>query len=335
MSEELKYHPIRDPNSGMVQAVSPIPADWEVTEASDSPVYIAGPDGIKVYRTETAQFSYSDDPFMQQTIVQTGNRLAPVLTLEQILEQQVRPAAEAQGYRFTERYPIPEIEGFWQRFLAAMVQTGTRRQVRGLGTEWTDGQGTRAFISIVQAVFQDPQSVRWTLQTTVLEAPNDRFEEATADYLYALGNTEINPQWQQMMNGSLVGQMRANEAFHQQMMEQSRAAHRQRMAAIEAQGAAARSVGQTYSDILDINHAGYLSRSDMNSSGHSAAIDAIGERTLIGNHETGEHYTVPSGSKYYWVSNDGSYLGTDNALYDPRTDSRINDLEWTKFVAER
>ena len=232
-------------------------------------------------------------------------------------------------------YPLPEVEGFWQRLGSGMVQTGSQRQWRALGADFTDGRGTSTLVIMVQAIFQDRQAIGWVLQTTSLEAPEEELAEAKAAYLYAVGNTHINPQWQAMMNGRLQGQIRANQELSREMMAQSRAAHQQRMAAIQAQGNAARSVGQTYSDILDINHAGYLKRDDIQSGGHDRLIDAIGERTLIGNHETGEHYKVDAGSQYYWVGNDGTYFGTDNPLYDPRIDQRVDDVEWTKFVTER
>lgn len=142
-------------------------------------------------------------------------------------------------------------------------------------------------------------------------------------------------RWQQFMNGRLQGQIRANEDFARRMMEASRSAHQQRMAPIAAQGRTSRSVARACSDILDINHAGYLERDSSNSAGHSALIDAVGERALIGHHETGEHYRVEDGSRYYWVGSDGTYFGTDNPLYDPMTDQRINDVQWTRFVKEQ
>jgi hypothetical protein len=331
---QLEYHEIRDPNNGMVQAVSPFPASWEV-QPTGSAVYMSGPSGVKLYRTETTNFAWADDPFDRQSAAQMGHKVAPPLPLEEVLRQMVEPAARAQGNRLLRAYPVPEIEGYWARFAAGMVDTGSRRQIRALGTEWTNGQGTRTFVSLVQTVLHKPPSTFWTLQTTSLAAPEEAFEEARAGYVYAVGNTQINPQWQQVMNGQLVGQLRQNQAFHEDMMAKSRAAHQQRMAAIEQWGNTARSVGQTYSDILDINHAGYLTRDSMNSAGHSATIDAIGERTVIGNHETGEHYTVDAGSRYYWVGNDGTYFGTDNPLYDPRVDDRVSGVEWSKFVNER
>ena len=89
-----------------------------------------------------------------------------------------------------------------------------------------------------------------------------------------------------------------------------------------------------YSEISDISHAGYLKRSDINNAGHSKSVNMIGERTVIANHETNEHYNVQSGNKYYWVNNNGEYFGTDNSLYDPRIDNKINGSEWVKFEKE-
>ncbi len=332
---EIRYHEIRDRDNGMVQAIAPIPADWRVDESQQGPVFMSGPGGITVYRTQTDRFAWSPDPFMQQTIMQSGQQLSPVVPLEQILEQHVKPAFASQGGRLLRSYPIPEVEGFWMRFGEGMVQTGSRRQWRALGSDWEDGNGNMTFVTLVQAVFEQPSHLSWILQSTSMEAPAEAFDEAKRDYLYAVGNTRINPDWQRRMNGQLQGQIRENESFARTMMESSRAAHRERMAAIEAAGNTARSVGQTYSEILDISHAGYLKRDDINSAGHTRTINAIGERTLIGNHETGEHYNVQAGSKYYWVGSDGTYFGTDNALYDPTIDRRINEVQWTKFVVEQ
>ena len=107
------------------------------------------------------------------------------------------------------------------------------------------------------------------------------------------------------------------------------------MNAIAAAGTTNKSIGDTYSDILDISHKGYLNRSNINDAGHSKTIRGINETTMIGNHETGEHYNVPMGSNYYWVSNDGMYIGTDNALFNPNTERGVNEKNWTKFAVEQ
>jgi len=114
----------------------------------------------------------------------------------------------------------------------------------------------------------------------------------------------------------------------------SRDAHQQRMQAIQARGSAAKSVGDTYSDILDISHQGYLSRDSINSGGHSHSVNAIQNTTLIGSNSTGEHYSVDRNNSYYWVNGDGKYIGTDNPLFDPRTNPVTREESWSKFHKE-
>jgi hypothetical protein len=331
----IQYYETVDRQRGMVQAVSPFPARWTLQTMPDGMLSATGPGEVRLHPTQVGRYGWSQDPFARDSMAMSGQKLAPPASLQEILQQHIQPDAAAQGNQLVRSYPIPEVEGFWTRFTHGMVQSGSRRQARALGADFSDGQGTLTFVSIVQMISQQNQILGWTLQTTSLEASADRFENAKASYLYAIGNTQINPRWQQMMNGKLQGQIRANESFAAEMMARSRAAHQQRMAAIQSYGNTARSVGQTYSDILDVSHAGYLKRDDMNSAGQAHLVDTIGERSLIANHETGEHYQVDAGSKFYWVGNDATYFGTDNALYDPRTDDRVNHVEWTKFVKER
>src|SRR5690554_8191283 len=88
-------------------------------------------------------------------------------------------------------------------------------------------------------------------------------------------------------------------------------AHQQRMAAINARGQATRSLGNTFSEILDINHSGYLNRSNMVDAGHVNTINMIGQQTIISNSGTGERYKVEDNSRYYWVNKKGEYIGTN------------------------
>ena len=332
--EPLKFQYVKDTKSGMVQYRMPLPADWFINQEPNAPYFITGPNNIKVNNTEIANFAYANDPFAQQTLQMAGQQLSPVYTLQQIVEQFIKPAAQAEGYTYIKSYPLPNVEAFWQRFSAGMPQTGSQRQHRVLGTEWKDGNGNYSFITIVQAITTKNQMIHWALQTTELEAPQAYFEKAIKTYLKGIGSIEINPQWQQMMNGKLIGQLQQNEQFWAMKSTESAQAHRQRMQAIEARGNAAQSVAKTYSEISDISHAGYIKRSDMNNAGHNKTVNMIGERSVIANQNTGERYNVAAGNKYYWVNNNGEYFGTDNALYDPRIDNKINGTEWEKFEKE-
>ncbi|PKA82556.1 hypothetical protein ATE92_0687 [Ulvibacter sp. MAR_2010_11] len=332
--EKTKFHEIRDPNNGMIQARSPIPASWSVNNPND-PVYIDGPNGLKIYKTETNQYAWSNDPFMQQSIQMSGKTLAAPLSTQQILQQYILPSAQSQGYSLIKSYPLPEVQGFWERFATGMPNTGNQRKIEALGSDWNTGTGTKAFIILLKMETISPQSMVWMLNTTEMEVNSDDFDEAKNAYLYATANTQINPQWVAYANGKLVGDIQRTESFWADASAKSAAAHRQRMQAIAAQGNAAKSIGDTYSDILDISHKGYLNRSNINSAGHTKTVNSITGTALIGNHETGEHYNVQSGNNHYWVSNDGLYIGTDNSLFDPRIDNRTNNKEWTKFAVEQ
>lgn len=331
--EPVKYHEFIDPNNGMVQARYPIPKSWTV-HAPDAPVYIEGPGQVRVYKSETRSMVWSDNPMMQQTLQMNGQNLARPLNARQVLEQFVRPNAEGQGYRLTGNTSLPEVAGLWERLMHAMPNTGSQRGVEALGADFDTDKGTKSLIVIVLTRVVKQQTVFWSVQTTELEAREASFIQARNAYLYSLANAQLNPAWIRRMNGELAGNIRKTEDFWAKATAESTAAHQQRMSAIAARGQAALSIGNTYSDILDISHKGYLNRSAINDAGHDKLIRSINETTLIGNHETGEHYSVDSGSKYYWVSNDGTYVGTDNALFDPNINQGMNDKDWTKFAVE-
>ena len=335
VDEPIKYSEYRDPKTGLVQSRSPIPQSWQV-HGQDAPVFMTSPRGLKVYKTESFQFGWSPDPFMQQTIRQTGQTVAPPVPLQQIVEQEIRPNARAEGYRFVGSFAAPEVESLWQRLLAAMPQTGNRRSAEALVTEWqADTTSTRSMIVLVRTTTQSPQSLVWQLLTTQLEAPADHYEPAKAAYLYAVANTELNPQWITASNRALSNSIREIRRYWDNASQISRQAHQQRMQSIAARGAAAQSVGKTYSDILDISHQGYLNRDSINNQGHSGLVDSIRGTTVIGNHETGEHYDVDGNNAYYWVNNDGVYIGTDNSLFDPRQNQLTRDDQWARFHKER
>ena len=332
--EPIKYHEVLDSKTGMVQLRSPIPQSWQVHD-QNAPIYITDPRGLKVHKSESFQFGWSPDPFMQQTIRMAGQTVAPPVSLQQILEQQIMPSARAQGYTFLGSFAAPGVEGFWQRYMAVLVDTGSQRSVEALGTEWRAATGTRSLIFLLKTVTQSPQSLFWQLTTTEMEAPPEHYEAAKRAYLYAGASSELNPQWVAASNQALARSIRQTQRYWDNASQISRQAHQQRMQSIADRGAAARSVGKTYSDILDISHQGYLTRDSINNQGHDRLVDSVAGTTVIGNHQTGEHYDVQAGSDHYWINADGLYLATDNANFDPRLHELTRDEQWTRFQQER
>lgn len=328
----IQYHPIMDPQRGIVQAVFPYPASWQI-DRPGSRLFASGPGGIQIHPAESNQFFWSNDPNWRRGAQQMGT-LAPPLPIQQALEQIVRPAARARGQQLISSFAIPEISGFWQRFQAGMPNNGMRRQVEALGSEWRDARGQRTFVAIVQLVSHSPQSLSWQLHTQSLTAPDPVFDRAVTDFRYAVGAGQINPRWQAIMNNQYVERERQNDAFWAEASASSHAAHQQRMAAIHRAGQTALSVGNTYSEILDISHAGHLNRDSIQSAGQSNSIRQISGHAIISNRETGEHYEVEDDGKHYWVNADGLYISTDNPLFDPRLNPEIRHEQWTRFVKQ-
>jgi hypothetical protein len=333
-SEPIKYIEREDPRSGLVQYRSPVPQSWEVHDPS-APVYLSGPNGVQVFKAETAQFGWSNDPFVRQSIQMGGMSVGRPMSLQQRLDAQVRPNAESQGYRFLGMQPEPGVEGLWQRLFAAMPNNGNRRSVEALVTDWATPDGMRAMILLVKTETHSAQSLIWQIQTTELSAPADDYDAAKSAYLYASAATELNPAWIAASNRALIRSARETQQYWDNAAQISRSAHRQRMQAIEDRGAIARSTANTYSDILDMSHRGYLNRDSINDKGHARSVDLVLGKTQIGNRETGESYRVDGDNNFYWVNQAGLYLGTDNALFDPRTDQATRDESWTRFHRQR
>lgn len=333
-AEPLVYSQFRDPRTGMIQWRSPIPRDWQV-HGTDHPVYITGPGDVVINHPQTFQFAWSPDPFMQQSIARSGATVSPPMPLSQIVELQIAPGAQAQGYRLLGTFDIPGVRGFHERFQASLPDNGNLRRAEALATEWESRNGSRSLIVVVKWESQSPQLLTWTLRTTELEASAAAYEQAKSDYLYALANTEMNPEWIAASNRALIESTRAIQRYWDNATQISAAAHQQRMQAISSQAATSRSVAKSYSDILDISHQGYLSRSDITSRGQADTVNAIHSRSVISNRGTGEFYQVDGDSQYYWVNGDGEYIGTDNSLFDPRIAPLTRDAQWTRFYKER
>ncbi len=336
-SNDLKYHNIYDHDNGMVLGQIPLPKGWNYNAQKNAPITVTGPNNIKVNKTETQHYAYSNDAFTLQSFRQMNNpnvQTSPVYSLEQILHNHIISSAQSQGYQLINSYNLPEILLFWQRYKSGMLKTGSKTHYNVMGTDWQDNNGNKSCIVLIQSIITKDNLISWTLQSTELEAPKTHFNDAKKSFLYALANTQINMEWQLMKNNELLRNIRQNEAFWANATRESQIAHNQRMRAIESRGNATRSIGNTYSDILDINHAGYLKRDNMNSSGHTKSVDMIGERTTISSMATGERYNVQDGSKYYWVNSNAQYFGTNNSFYDPRTDNRVNNEQWTQFEIE-
>ncbi len=321
------FHDIADRSDGMIERRVPLPPGWHV----DAEHNFVGPEGMRTVSPLFYSFMYSSDPFAMETIRMMGNQaVAPLMSLDDYLQSAVVPALEQRGYKLITRYAMPEMVTYMRRGFA-LSPAIANRDWRSMGTEWERRDGKRSLIVLTQSVRHAGDLLQWSISSLELEAPPARLEHAKSVLLQALAGTQFNPQWQQREENKLQAGRARSEQFWGEATRQSAAAHQSRMQAIQSRAASSAAVANTYSEILDINHAGYLNRSSMVDAGQTRSVNVTSGHAVIGHGESGERYRVESGSSHYWVNSRGEYFGTDNSLYDPRTDQRISDQQWTPF----
>lgn len=316
----IKYFVTMDAKTGMPSSRIPLPADW--TQLSNNREFTyEGPNNIRVSATSGATFQFTNNPDMAQMFQMQGTNNQPPMSIEAITQRFFMPIAQQTGRTLTRTYELPQLArkslSDSSQYYSAMPQ---QLDAKSYALEWTDKQGM-SYVSVVNIniAYSQPSSY-WILMSQYLEAPHEHFPAARDALINGLINAQTNPQWLALRNQ----QDRQRSAISSRQ-------HAARMNSLRAAGNAAADTGRIYSEISDINHQGYMNRDQMNSAGHQRTVNAIGERTVIANPETGERYNVQSGSNQYWVNQNDRYLGSDNPNYDPRLDPSMNQQEWIEY----
>ena len=332
---QMTMHDYIDPNTGIVQRRIPLPPGWQLDSTPDDLVSLRGPNNIIVYQTDSGRFISSNDPHMLQTARMSGQQISPVIPLSQFIEQNFSNYMQSNGYRQTRQFQMPRVREFWERFGAAMPQGLSQKSFDAIGVEWQGNDGTKAFTILVLNVLSRPNMVTWNVAVSEVYAPAAQLEHAKQTLTYVAEKTQVNPHWQIVMNQRLIENIRKDQRIADEWIRRSQIAHAQRMNSILARGESSRQIAKINSDILDSSHASYLRRDNMVTKGHQNYTRMLSEQSLITNRSTGELYEVDAGYGHHWVSSDGLHLATENSLYDPRTDSQMNQAEWSKFEVMR
>lgn len=338
--DRVNYLEFMDPQLRIAQHRAPYPSGWDYDTNPGDQLLLTGPDGTKVYQTGSGQFFASDDPSARQAAQMANRQVAPAIPLDRFVDQNFSPYMSQRGYRPVNRFPLPKIVALQELWAAGMPQGLSQKSFEALGVEWEGRDGSRAYTQLVLTRIwspprQRPPSTVWSVSALELYAGREQYDAARNAFMYASDNTEPNPRWQIAMNEELLRRIRADKQYADALTRESQIQHIGRMNAILARGQASASVAKINSDILDINHAGYLNRSNMVSAGQARTVDMIAGQSVIANASTGEHYRVDAGSKNYWVNAEGQYFRTDNSLYDPRTDQNISNQQWQRFEVVR
>ncbi len=331
-----------DPAKNMVALRMTIPADWQTpstpTKVDGLAVKYQSSSGVKVLAGQVRMsFIGSGDPMFDQIARQAGHIVEEYQPLDQLGYRLLLPGAQRNGAKLIKQYKVPDL----LRFHRQESRDSPWYQVRfdTYGSDWDMGNGIHSANLAVQILYiPTPRTLNETLNgratapnlimfQTIL-APAAIFEQARDAYIAAIANIEINAVW-----------LAADERDHHARMARGEAAGRDaaqaslnaQNARFHASSAANQQIGKTYSDILDISHSGYMRRSGEQQAGHQSVVRGIHERAIISSENGGPQFSVQAGSKYYWGNPaTGEYVGTDNSLFDPRTNNQLPG-QWERF----
>ncbi len=332
VAQQVVYKEFPDPRTGMVQTRMPLPADWQVVPDAEGQNTVQSRSGVAISAPYVATYHYTPDPQMQGYLQQAGHAVAPPMALGAFFEAQFLPHVAQQGYRLTRAYALPGVRARQEALARQRASTGGQRSVDAMGSEWVGPNGERSFAVLVLQATAKPNYVVWQVSITELEAPPAGFDAARDAYVRGLENIEANPAFIAYMNQQLMQNAQANDAYAASQMAQSQRLHQQRMNDIAAAGAAARANGQTYRQILDQSHQGYMDRSRMSDAGQAYAVDGIREETVIAGANGGQAYVAPAGAGNYWVNRNGEYIATEDANFDPRVRQDLNQQGWERYA---
>lgn len=321
--EQLVMQPVYD-SKGQVMVELPLPAKWKIQAATKrGEPTIVGPQNIKVIDFPLQSFMYTQNPQMQRTYAQAGQRIRPMPKWDDIVQQDIVPWATGQGLTLVRSYEIPEITRIdkWyndQLYKAVPVQS----QVAAYGIDWTHEESGHRFFMIVHLVGSASAELQtWYYYYSGLQADKAHFETARKQLIFALANARYNLRQIADYNRTEAEKAGRSWAAHNERMAQNQAAFEASQRAFVNRSTAAH----------DSLMRGWNERNAASDRAQERFIDTITERQNVVNPATGERYKVESGLNQYWMNSNGQYISTDNPSYNPNLDKTLNHHDWQEL----
>lgn len=321
-TKQLKLHKIKNEQFRMLYGVVPIPSSWKLINNKKDNIQFEAANGTKIYGEQYNSFYYSNNQQQNYYTQQNGTQIKAPKTVNRFISEDLKPMLESNGLTYLGQFPLPELaQADKQRNDALFKATPEEKNFECIVTEWEDQKGNKALgvIRFFTNYYTAIGGMDWGYTINSLEAPKLVYEEAKNDYINALLNIQVNPNWVQK-----------NNQYYAQMAQQSNAGHQQRMAAIRAQGQAIINTGNTYSSIADSNHESWKRRNAISDAGHSKSVDAIWERSNVSD-QSGNQYQVEGYYNTIWKTNNNEYVGTDNSNWNPNVDNTTNGINWDQL----
>jgi hypothetical protein len=284
----ITVHTIKDPKTGAVNAYMPLHSDWKYTEKG-----IIGPNG------ETAQVIMGGSNYKSWHHI--------IDTYKNLMRQHGATLTNVQDLPGLAQAQLKEDNRLWSSVPCQKV-------VESKALEYTRGETKGAFILSFHQSFSQYGNFAFVTGIEMYSKSVD-FNNAMSVIIKGLAGFK--------MDETNVANYNRNE---QMKSQNSWAAHNSRMAVNRNTNASQKSLGQTYSEISDIQHKGYQDRSNIQYQGHQNSVDAIYEQQTVNNPYGGQQVQLQSGYDHYYINSNGDHIGTNDHFYNPNQHS---NQEWT------
>lgn len=196
--EKIVMHPIPKTEQNSIGMQMPLPDSWRLNNnAPEGEPIITAPDKIEVYvYPEPQGFLYANDSVTLKYYHDAlGTPIRQPMGIDDIIENDVKPLVEKNGYKFVKQYSLKDIAMNISGFTASLYNPlRLMNLITVSGTEWTDKDGNMLLI-VVQYTETGSASdiLSWGYSAHSLQAPPNEFEAARDHFIYGLINLQYNP----------------------------------------------------------------------------------------------------------------------------------------------
>ncbi len=312
-----KVFKIKDPQ-GQVVVTFPIPSNWRQGKGD---IFLESKDGVKVTNDLVNEFSYSHIPDYNQMLRENRIQVKPVKSLERFIREDFAALTQSKGIKLTNIQKTPSItQAYAQK--DRMWYKGSPEQMTydSAIVDFTDAQGNPSFVLITYYVGSDQYKKRWGYTITGVEAPRAIFEQTKRDYLFAVTNARLNPQYVQAKNQQMKQQSQQGYAAHKERMRGIKAFGENNTKMFNARGAANDAQYNSWRE-------GQVS-SDRIQRGTVNSINDVNTWT----DRSGNNIEVEGYHNKVYTNGHGEAIGTDDWNYNPNGDTNVNG-SWEQLDA--
>jgi hypothetical protein len=299
---KLVMHPVKNPQTGQLMGHIPLPADWKITADG-----IYGPNGIVA------------KDFQMQPL--PGH----IQSIDQVIQNNVYPILQQGNGQVLRTLDLPEVARHDQQMYAQywkFAPTQDLHQAKGIEVKDPEGNLNLVVVHFLNSRSQYGSFAYYNMNS--LTAKPADFEEAKKIYLFGMTHYRPDPQ-----------AIAAYNQREQQKAGASMQAHNQRMRANQRNFDAWNQTQQTMSDVSDIYMDTWRNTSSMNDRGHQNTISGIHDQDVMVNPYDNSTFNAPMEYNQYYMNQNGEYIGTNDAFYNPQNDPNLNHMDWREVQRRR